>query len=49
MKVIVTIIPTNRVANPLLPFLCPFMETKNKNQIFSNLWSGNENSFDFSL
>ena len=35
MKIIVTIIPANLVANSLLPLFRPFVETKNKNQIFA--------------
>ena len=37
MKIIVTIIPTNLVTNSLLFLFCPFIETKNKNQVFSKL------------
>ena len=37
MKTIVTVIPINLVTNTLLSFVCPFVETKNKNQIFSKL------------
>ena len=37
MKILVTIIPTNLVTNSLLSFFCNFIETKNKNQIFSKL------------
>ena len=35
MKIIVTIIPTDLVANSLLSFFCPFLQTKNKNHVFS--------------
>ena len=34
---ILTIIPTYSVANSVLSLLCPFTETKNKNQILSKL------------
>ena len=34
---IATIIPTNFVTNLLLSLYRPFIETKNKDQIFSNL------------
>ena len=34
-----TVIRTNLVTNSLLFFSCPFVETKNKNQIFSKLVS----------
>ena len=37
MKIIVIIIPTNLVTNSLVSLLCPFIETKNKNKIFSKL------------
>ena len=37
MKIIVTIIPTNLVANSLLSLFGAFIETKNKNQVFSKL------------
>ena len=37
MKKIVTIIPTNLAAKLLLSLFCPFIETKNKNKIFSKL------------
>ena len=37
MKTIVTIIPTSLVINLLLSLFCSFIETKNKNQIFSNI------------
>ena len=37
MKIIVTIIPTNLITNLLLLLFCPFLQTKNKNQIFSSL------------
>ena len=36
-EIIVTIIPTNLVANSLLSHFFPFRETNNKNQVFSNL------------
>ena len=35
MKMIVTIIPTDIVTNSLLSSFYPFLQTKNKNQIFS--------------
>ena len=34
MKVFATIIPTNIVTKPLLSLFGPFVETKNKNQVF---------------
>ena len=37
LKMTVTIIPTNLVTNSLLSLFCPFMETKNKNQILSKV------------
>ena len=37
MKIIVTIIPTDLVTNMLLSSLCPFLQTKNKNLVFSKL------------
>ena len=37
MKIIVTIVSTFLVTNSLLSFFCPFVEAKNKNQIFSKL------------
>ena len=37
MKIIVTIISTNLVTSLLSSRFCPFIETKNKNQIFSKL------------
>ena len=37
MKVIVTTIPTGLVTNSLLSSFCPFLQIKNKNQIFSRL------------
>ena len=37
MKIIVTIIPSSLVTNSILPLSCPFVETKNKNQILSKL------------
>ena len=37
MKIIVTIIPLSLVTSSLSSLPCPFIETKNKNQIFSNL------------
>ena len=45
MKINVTIIPTNLVTNSLLSFVCPFVETKNNNQISASWWSGNEKYF----
>ena len=45
MKIIVTIIPTDLVTNSLLSSFCPFWQAKNKNQVFSNWWSGNEKYF----
>ena len=32
-----TIIPTDLVTNSLLFSLCPFLQTKNKNQVFSKV------------
>ena len=37
MKIIVPIIPKDFITNLLLSSLCPFLQTKNKNQIFSKL------------
>ena len=37
MKIIVTIIPTDLVTNSILSSFCFFLQTKNKNQVFSNL------------
>ena len=37
MKLIVTIIATNVVANSLLSLFCPALETKNKNQVLTKL------------
>ena len=37
MKIIITIILTDLVTNSLLSSLCPFLQTKNKNQVFSKL------------
>ena len=37
MKIIATIFPTDLVTNSLLSCFCPFLQTKNKNQVFSNL------------
>ena len=37
MKVIVAIIPTDLVINFLLSSFCPFLQTKNKNLLFSKL------------
>ena len=36
-EIIVTIIPTNLVANSLLSHFFPFRETNNKNHVFTNL------------
>ena len=44
-KIIVTMIPMNLVTNSLLSLVCPFVEIKNKNQISSSWWSGNEKYF----
>ena len=41
MKTIVTLIPTNLDTYLLLFLFCPFLESKNKNEIFSKMWSGN--------
>ena len=37
MKIIVIIIPTDLAANWLLSSFCLFLQTKNKNQVFSKL------------
>ena len=37
MKIIATIIPTNLGKNLPLFLLCPFIEAKNKSQVFSKL------------
>ena len=37
MKTIVTIFPTDLVANLLFSYFCPFLQTKNKNQVFSQV------------
>ena len=37
MKIIVMIIPTDLVTHSILLYFCPFLERKNKNQIFSKL------------
>ena len=37
MKTMVTMIPTNLVTNLILFLFCPFVESKNKNQISSKL------------
>ena len=37
MKIIVTIILTSLFTNSLLSSFCPFLQTKNKNQVFSKL------------
>ena len=37
MKIIVTIISTNLVANLLFSFFCSRLQTKNKNQVFGKL------------
>ena len=37
MKVVATIIPTDLVTNSLLYSFCPFLQTKNKNLVFSKL------------
>ena len=42
MKIMVTIIPTKSVTNSILSHFCPFTETNNKNQTFSNEKPGNE-------
>ena len=35
MKIIVNIIPTDLIKNSLLSSFCPFLQAKNKNQVFS--------------
>ena len=40
MKIIVTIIPTDLVKNSLLSSFCPFLQTKNKNQVSANCTEG---------
>ena len=47
MKLIVTIIATNVVANSHLSLFCPALETKNKNQVLPSWWSGNKKCFCF--
>ena len=42
MKIIVTIISTSSVTSSFSSLFCPFIETKNKNQIFSKSVVGNE-------
>ena len=37
MEIIVTMIPTDLLTNSLLPSLCPFLQTKNKNHNFIEL------------
>ena len=37
MKIIVTIIPANLVTSSPGSLFCPFIETKSKNQMFSEL------------
>ena len=37
MKIIVAVIPADLVANLLLSSFCPFLQTKNKNQVFTKL------------
>ena len=37
MKIIITIIPTDLVANLFFSFFCPFLQTTNKNLVFSKL------------
>ena len=37
MKIILTMIPTDLVTNLLLFSFCPFLKTKNKNQVLSKL------------
>ena len=37
MKLIITIVPTDLVANSLLYSFCPFLQTKSKNPVFSKL------------
>ena len=37
MKIMVTKIPSNVVTNPLLSLFYPLFETKNKNEVLSNL------------
>ena len=36
-KIALTVIPTDLVRNSLLSSFCPFLQTKNKNQVFSKL------------
>ena len=40
-----TIIPTDLVTNWLLFSFCPFLQTKNKNQVLISWWSCNEKYF----
>ena len=47
MKIIVTKIPTNLVTNSLLHLFWPFLETKNKDQIFNQLVVRNGKYFCF--
>ena len=49
MKMIVTIISSNLVTNSLLPLFCPFIETKNKNQVLSKLVVWQREIFFFCL
>ena len=37
IKIIDGIIPANLIRNSLLSLFCPFLETKNKNKVFSKL------------
>ena len=47
MKIIATIIPTNVVANTLLPFFVRLKEPKTKIKVSASWWCGNENYFCF--
>ena len=46
-KIIVTIIPTDLVTNSFLSSFCPFLQIKNKNQVFSKLMASKEKYFCF--
>ena len=47
MKIIATIIPTNLVANSLLPFFVRLKEPKTRIKVSASWWCGNENYFCF--
>ena len=47
MKVIVTIIPTNFVANSLLSLFCPAIQIKNKNETLTKLVAWYREIFNF--